>query len=68
MGCFRKQRKSGEIRTLAGFEPEEGEERSKTRPMLRERVYHPKETVSRKKGREKHQTLSRGEHVSRKRR
>lgn len=53
---------------MASFEPEEGEERSKTRPMLRERVYHPKETVSRKKGGEKHHTLSRGEHVSRKRR
>lgn len=35
---------------MADFEPEEGEEWSKTRPMLRERVYHPKETVSRKKG------------------
>ena len=53
---------------MEGIEPEEGEEWSKTRSVLRERVYCPKETVSRKKGGEKHHTLSRGEHISRTRR
>jgi len=32
---------------LEGFEPEEGVEWSKTRPVFRERVYHPKERGSR---------------------
>ena len=34
---------------MEGIEPEVGEEWSKTRSVLRERVYCPKETVSRKK-------------------